>query len=805
MESSADMKDSKLPSSNSEASFRAVLDMTVYSMLRPAALLLGLVLLAWDLSYLFRPSEVAVPLTAAATLAVLLLLGFALLFRRLRIPQRYANGVGAAFAGVLLFHRLVGLVLTGEPEQTASLALIMVGAGFVLLSTPWLIAVVAVGLAAWLLVSLALGQLVAWGLFGLELVSAIALAAIIHTTRLQSLRRQESLRVLNALRNEELERRALQVETLFMAGHSINEILDLDVLLNYVVDLIQEQFGYYYVGIFQPDETGVYMISRAGTGASGLQLTREGFRLKIGAEGLIGWVAGNRQPLCIQDVSQDARYVSTETVRDTRAEAVLPLMVRDIFLGVLDIQSDHLHAFSEDDLQVFTLLADQVAVAIYNAVRYEEERSRRLLSETLFEVGEALSRTLDLKQVLDLILGHLVEIVHFDRGSVMLELGKELEIVAALGFPPESNPLQIRVPLKAEDVFGEIHRTRKPLVIDDVLTRADWQSVEKLPQARSWVGLPFLNAEDEVIGMLSLTRESLSPFTAQQVELAVSFAGHAAFALQNARLYSQLTQAYAQLERLDRTKSDFITVASHELRTPLTLLRGYSQILSKDPSIKANPTQFEMVQGIYTGAVRLHEIIDSMVDMAKIDSRALQLYIESVSLKSLLPRVIRPLEPAIQERKLHLTVNAPDDLPVIKGDSDVLQKVFYHLLVNAIKYTPDEGQISISLRALVPGEYGYEGGVEAVVSDTGIGIDPRYHDFIFAKFYQMGEVALHSSSKTKFKGGGPGLGLAIVKGIVDSHGGKIWFESPGYNEETCPGSRFHVVLPLTPPPTMGEA
>ncbi|HNT73804.1 MAG TPA: GAF domain-containing protein [Anaerolineae bacterium] len=800
------MKNTKSLSPGSEASFRAVLDMAVYNALRPAALLLGLVLLAWDLSYFIRPPEIAFPLILTATLSVILLLGFGLTFRRLRLPPRYANAVGASIAGLLIFHRLVGIVLTGEPEQAASLALIVVGAGFVLLSTSWLVAVVAAMLASWLLVSLALGQLAAWALFGLELVSAVALAVIIHTTRLQSLRRQESLRVLNALRNEELERRALQVETLFMAGHSINEILDLDVLLNYVVDLIQERFGYYYVGIFQPDETGVYMISRAGTGASGLQLTREGFRLKIGAEGLIGWVAGNRQPLCIQDVSQDVRYVSTDTVRDTRAETVLPLLVRDIFLGVLDIQSDQLNAFSNDDIQVFTLLADQVAVAIYNAVRYEEERSRRLLTETLFEVGEALSRTLDLKQVLDLILNHLLEIVSFERASVMLEIGgKELEIVAALGFPSESNPLQIRVPLKAEDVFGEIHRTRKPLVIDDVLQRPDWQNVENLPKARSWVGLPFLNAEGEVIGMLSLTRVALEPFTAQQVELAVSFAGHAAFALQNARLYSQLTLAYEQLERLDRTKSDFITVASHELRTPLTLLRGYSQILLKDAAIKANPTQFEMVQGIYNGAVRLHEIVDSMVDMAKIDSRALQLYIESVSLKSLLPKVIHPLEPAIEERRLHLTVAAPDDLPVIRGDSDVLQKVFYHLLINAIKYTPDDGQIAISLRALAPGEYGYDGGVEVVVSDTGIGIDPRYRDFIFAKFYQMGEVALHSSGRTKFKGGGPGLGLAIVKGIVESHGGKIWFESPGYNEETCPGSQFHVVLPLTPPISIGEA
>jgi hypothetical protein len=89
-----------------------------------------------------------------------------------------------------------------------------------------------------------------------------------------------------------------------------------------------------------------------------------------------------------------------------------------------------------------------------------------------------------------------------------------------------------------------------------------------------------------------------------------------------------------------------------------------------------------------------------------------------------------------------------------------------------------------------------EGGVEIVVSDTGIGIAPDVQDLIFTKFYQTGKLNLHSSGKTKFKGGGQGLGLAIAKGIVDAHGGKIWVESPGYNEQTCPGSRFHVVLPI---------
>jgi signal transduction histidine kinase len=137
------------------------------------------------------------------------------------------------------------------------------------------------------------------------------------------------------------------------------------------------------------------------------------------------------------------------------------------------------------------------------------------------------------------------------------------------------------------------------------------------------------------------------------------------------------------------------------------------------------------------------------------------------------------------------------DLPQIEGDSGLLSKVFYHLIVNAIKYTPDNGSITVSGVTVSQSQLGMkEGGVEIIVADTGIGIDPEFLEAIFTKFYQTGELALHSSSKTKFKGAGPGLGLAIAKGIVEAHRGKIWAESPGHNEEKCPGSQFHVVLPL---------
>jgi signal transduction histidine kinase len=113
--------------------------------------------------------------------------------------------------------------------------------------------------------------------------------------------------------------------------------------------------------------------------------------------------------------------------------------------------------------------------------------------------------------------------------------------------------------------------------------------------------------------------------------------------------------------------------------------------------------------------------------------------------------------------------------------------------MNAIKYTPDGGQVKVVGK--------YRNGknppeVEVAVVDTGIGVDPSKKDAIFEKFHQTGEVLLHSSGKTKFKGGGPGLGLAIARGIVQAHGGKIWVESKGYNEEKLPGSKFIVSFPL---------
>ena len=188
--------------------------------------------------------------------------------------------------------------------------------------------------------------------------------------------------------------------------------------------------------------------------------------------------------------------------------------------------------------------------------------------------------------------------------------------------------------------------------------------------------------------------------------------------------------------------------------------------------------------------------MDSMFDIAQIDSRTLQLHLISVDTGDLIRNVVNASEKSLKEREQTLTLDIPN-LPMVKADPNLLLKLFQHLLTNAIKFTPNEGKINIEARQISPSLAEMpNGGLEIVVSDTGVGVDPDSREIIFSKFYQPGELLKHSTSKSRFKGSGAGLGLALSKGIVEAHGGRIWVESTGYDEENFPGSQFHVMLPL---------
>lgn len=253
----------------------------------------------------------------------------------------------------------------------------------------------------------------------------------------------------------------------------------------------------------------------------------------------------------------------------------------------------------------------------------------------------------------------------------------------------------------------------------------------------------------------------------------------------------ELQKTNQRLEQMDRTKMRFIKVAAHELRTPLTIVQGYAQMVKMKS--KENDEFIRYTGGILDGASRMVEIIDSMLDVSRIDTHQLEIMPEKMQVDLVIEKVRTVFQSAFEERDLSLSTKGLTDLPSICADKDLLYKAFYHVIGNAIKYTPNGGRITVKGWMI---EDAARSEIEIVVQDTGIGIDPQNQELVFEKFYQTGEVLLHSSGKTKFKGGGPGLGLAIARGIVKAHHGRIWLESPGYNETTNPGTTVLVRLPI---------
>ena len=261
-------------------------------------------------------------------------------------------------------------------------------------------------------------------------------------------------------------------------------------------------------------------------------------------------------------------------------------------------------------------------------------------------------------------------------------------------------------------------------------------------------------------------------------------------------LIADLQKTNQILRQLDRNKLEFIQVAAHELRTPLTVLKGYIKVLRAFPEISANTTLGGVVDGLIKGADRIHEVVNMMLDVTRIDADTLRVASVPVPIKRVVNDLANDFKKATEERKIELVIEHAEDTPNINGDPTLISKALYHLIVNAIKYTPDGGKVTLSTKPVVMENE--VPGIEIAIKDTGIGLDSEHQELVFEKFYQVGSVAIHSSGKTTYKGGGSGLGLAIVRGVARAHGGKVWVASTGHDEEHFPGSTFYLQLPINP-------
>jgi len=294
--------------------------------------------------------------------------------------------------------------------------------------------------------------------------------------------------------------------------------------------------------------------------------------------------------------------------------------------------------------------------------------------------------------------------------------------------------------------------------------------------------LENLNSNDTIIIL-----NSILPIFASVFEKAAAFETNAKIAY----FKNELSEINLSIMRMNRSKSGFITVAAHELKTPLTIIEGYSAMLADIIRKEAVSESFPpLIEGIQKGTHRLKSLIDDMIDVSLIENDLLELNFQPFWLIRIIEAVVFEVKNTLEERNLFLEILEFDGYRDLNyGDPERILQVFRNIISNAIKYTPDGGKIGINGRKL-------PGFIDTIISDTGIGIDIEDQRIIFEKFSPIGDVALHSSGKSKFKGGGPGLGLHIAKGIVEKHGGTIWADSSGYNEQNCPGTIIHVLLPI---------
>ncbi len=231
-----------------------------------------------------------------------------------------------------------------------------------------------------------------------------------------------------------------------------------------------------------------------------------------------------------------------------------------------------------------------------------------------------------------------------------------------------------------------------------------------------------------------------------------------------------------KLNELDKMKSDFFSYMSHELRTPLSTIKMGVGLLRDGVEGPVTERQKSLLVILQQESNRLIDLVNSLLDLSKMEAGMMTYRLEQKNLATLIAQAAGEIAPLVEAKHIRLETMSADGLPLIKIDSERILQVLRNILGNAVKFTPEGGQVKVSVRSI-------NQGVEVSISDTGPGIPADSLHSIFEKFKQVSSKGAHQSK-------GTGLGLAIAKQVVTHHGGKIWAESePGH------GSTFFFVLP----------
>ncbi|HEY42791.1 MAG TPA: GAF domain-containing protein [Anaerolineae bacterium] len=519
----------------------------------------------------------------------------------------------------------------------------------------------------------------------------------------QSLADQVAIAIENARLFNEEQRRADQFRVISEVGGQITSILDVNVLLEEMARLIRDAFDYYHVafGLIEGDE----VVYKAGSGElsdiPGFEFKPS--RLKIGLEGITGWVAATGESLYTPDVSKESRYVEMRGSK-TRSELTVPITARGKVLGILDVQSDQLNAFDESDMNVLQSLAYQAGVAIENATLFKAEQKRAEHFRLISDVGQRIITILAVDELLEQMARLIKESFNYYHVGFGLVEGDKVISKAEVG-PMREAYQSVSLTIGQEGIWGRVAQSGEPLLVPDVSQDPGYYAAQDT-KVCSELCVPLIS-KGEVIGVLDAESDRLDSFDENDLVILQTLANQAAVAIENARLFEQ-THQLAAMEERNRLARDLHDAVTQTLFSSSLLAEALPALWEKDQ----------------TEGRKLLKEIRQLCRGALAEMRTLLMELRPASLiEASLDELLRQLGDSVTGRTgvpVTVSIEGPHQLP-----SDV-HTAFYRIaqeaLNNIVKYA-QANQVSVNLRCVSLKDEGARK-VELSVMDDGIGFDP---------------------------------------------------------------------------------
>lgn len=392
----------------------------------------------------------------------------------------------------------------------------------------------------------------------------------------------------------------------------------------------------------------------------------------------------------------------------------------------------------------------------------------------LVEISVTLNSTLDLDRLLEFIIRSAADLLESEAATILLVNEHSQALYVAATTDPDS---QGAIPVPKEgSIAGTIYREDRPLILNELqdngATFTDLSDTHSF-DVYSLIGVP-LRIRERVAGVLQAVNKRQGIFDESDLQILTNIASLAGVAIHNARQVEALNRAYDELGKLDQLKSDFIAIASHELRTPLGLILGNAALLKDfsggDLAVYAD--------AVLSSAKRMRILIEEMTNMNMLEAGSAELIPAMKELTGIVEDAKKEVQALAEAKGQTLTLKLPEDSLLAMVDGPKLTIAITNLLNNAIRFTPEGGQVQLQLE-----HHGHEAWI--MVRDDGIGLEEDHRETVFDLFYQVED---HLTRRHD----GLGLGLAIVKAIAESHGGRVWVESDGIDQ----GAAFTIALPL---------